>query len=133
MSAYSGWLAVALIVFAATVPLVYRAREKKRAAPGSRAIGGHVALGAAAAVFAFVHVLLALPALGSSQAIAGGATALLPAGGAFFVLVAHAGVGLQLRDPKLRDRPKKRRVHQATAITIVVLVLVHVVVLRVAR
>lgn len=133
MSAYSGWLAVLLIVLAATVPLAYRAREKRRAAPVSPSITWHVALGSAAAAVAFVHTLVALPALGTPQAIGGGATALIPAGGAFFVLVAHAGIGLQLRNPKLRDRTTKRRIHVTTAITIALAVTAHVTALRLSR
>ena len=68
-----------------------------------------------------------MTALDSPEAIGGGMMALLPAGAAIFVLMAHVGIGLQLRNPRLRDRPGKRRIHQGTALTIVVLVALHVV------
>jgi hypothetical protein len=133
LASLGGWIAVALIVLAATLPLAHRARVGKRATPDSRTISIHFALGSAAAAFAFVHTLLALSSLGSSQAVGGGAAALLPGGAAVFVLMAHAGIGLQLRDPKLRDRAKKRRVHVATAITIAVTVAAHVIALTRAK
>jgi hypothetical protein len=52
--------------------------------------------------------------------------ALAPAGVALFVLVAHVGIGLQLKNPKIRGRSGKRRAHWATAITIIVMVFLHV-------
>ena len=55
--------------------------------------------------------------------------ALMPGAVAFLVLVAHGGLGLQLRKEKLRDRPQKRRAHLVTAICIVVAVAVHAAVL----
>jgi hypothetical protein len=57
----------------------------------------------------------------------------LPAGAAFFLLVAHAGLGLQLRDERLCDRVKKRRAHTASAILIALAVTIHVVALERAR
>ncbi|MDF2697040.1 MAG: hypothetical protein K0S65_5423 [Labilithrix sp.] len=124
-----GWLATAAIVLAALVPLVQRLRTGKRAAPGSPSIRLHVAIGLATTALAFFHTLAVLPALGSPTAIAGGVFAMLPAGAAFFLLVAHAGLGLQLRDPKLRDRARKRRMHTTTAVLIALTVGAHVVML----
>jgi cytochrome b561 len=129
MAIWSGWLATAAIVFAGLVPIVQRVRGGKRAAPGSPPIRLHVTIGLATAALAFLHTMAVLPALGSPAAIAGGIFAMLPAGAAFFLLVAHAGLGLQLRDPKLRDRARKRRMHTTTAVLIAVTVTLHIVLL----
>ncbi len=131
---WSGWLAAVAIVFAALVPFVHRIRAGKRAAPGAPSIRLHVVIGVTTCLLAFAHTMLVLPALGSPAAIGGGVFALLPAGAAFFLLVAHAGLGLQLRDPKLKDRASKRRKHTTTAILIAITVAMHAVMLeRVAR
>ena len=126
---WSGWFAASAIVLAALVPVVQRMRAGKRAAPGSAPIRLHVAIGLATAALAFMHTMAVLPALGSPAAIAGGLFAMLPAGAAFFLLVAHAGLGLQLRDPKLRERVRKRRMHTTTAVLIALTVGVHVTLL----
>src|SRR5438105_520617 len=115
---WSGWLATAAIVAAALVPLVQRIRWGRRAPPDSAPIRLHVSIGLATAALAFLHTMAVLPTLGSPAAIGGGVFALLPAGAAFFLLVAHAGLGLQLRHPKLRDRARKRRQHTTTAVLI---------------
>lgn len=133
MAFYSGWLAAIAILVAVAVPVAQRLRAGKRAAPGSGPIRLHVLIGMATAALAFAHTLLVIPALGSPAAIAGGVEALLPAGAAFFFLVAHAGLGLQLRDPKLRDRAKKRRQHTTTAVLISLAVLAHTILLERAR
>lgn len=129
IAVWSGWVATAAIVLAALVPLVQRIRAGKRAAPGSSPIRLHVLVGLATAALAFVHTMAVLPVLGSPAAIAGGLFALLPAGAAFFLLVAHAGLGLQLREPKLKDRARKRRMHTTTAVLIAVMVAIHAVLL----
>jgi cytochrome b561 len=129
---WSGWIAAVAIVLAAIVPLGHRLRTGKRGAPGSPAIKLHVALGAVTALLALGHTFVVLPELGSSAAIAGGMVALAPGALAFFVLFAHAGLGLQLRSEKLRDRAKKRRAHLATATIISVAVVVHVIALHFA-
>lgn len=126
---WSGWLTAACIVLAAIVPILHRLRNARRAAPESRTTAVHVALGAGVAVLAFTHALFSLFALGSESTIESGDLALAAGGGAIFVLVAHAGIGLQLKNPKIRDRAKKRRIHVGTATTIVVLVIVHAVLL----
>ena len=129
---WSGWFATTAIVLAALVPIVQRLRAGKRAAPGSAPIRLHVTIGLATAALAFLHTMAVLPALGSPAAIAGGLFAMLSAGAAFFLLVAHAGLGLQLRDPKLRDRARKRRMHTTTAVLIALTVAIHVTLLRVS-
>jgi hypothetical protein len=133
MAFYSGWIATVAIVLAAAVPIAQRLRRGKRAAPGSAPIRLHVVIGLATVAFAFAHTLAALPALGSPAAIGGGVSALLPAGAAFFLLVAHAGLGLQLRDVRLRDRVRKRRMHTTTAVLISLAVAAHAVLLERAR
>lgn len=130
MAIWTGWLAVSAIVLAVLVPIAQRLRKGQRAAPGSPPIRLHVQVGLATAALAFVHTLVIIPSLGSPAAIAGGVAALMAAGAAFFLLVAHAGLGLQLREPKLRDRKKKRRMHTTTAVLIALAVTVHVVLLR---
>ena len=106
MAFWSGWIAAVAIVLAAIVPLGHRLRTGKRGAPTSPAIRLHV--------------------------VAGGMVALAPGALAFFVLFAHAGLGLQLRSEKLKDRAKKRRAHLATATIIFVAVVVHVIALHFA-
>ena len=105
-------------------------RAKKRAAPDSAPIRLHVVLGTTTTLMAFAHTLAALFDLGSSAAIGGGFIALMTGGVAFTIIIAHAGIGLQLRDVRLRDRAVKRRKHVTTAIAISVIVAAHVVLLR---
>ena len=64
--------------------------------------------------------------LGSERATAGGNLAILPGCAAFLIVIAHVGLGLQLRDVRLRDRARKRRGHLTTAIAIVIAGGVHV-------
>ena len=127
MAAFSGYAAMILILVAASLPLGYRLRAAKRAAPLSTTIRTHVALGLGTALVAFLHTLVALPSLGSPEAVGAGLLPLASAGCAFFLLVAHAGIGLQLRDPRLRDRAQKRRTHAITAVAIIVAVGAHVI------
>jgi len=130
MATLSGWLATTAIVLAALVPVVQRLRSGKRGAPGSPPIRLHVAAGLATAALAFAHTLTIISALGSPAAIGGGVAALMAGGVAFFLLVAHAGLGLQLRDPRLRDRARKRRMHTGTAVLISLAVSLHVFLLE---
>jgi hypothetical protein len=133
LALFSGYLAVLVIVAAGLIPMGVRLRLGRRAAPDSGITRTHVAFGSAAAVCTFLHTLMALPALGDPAATSGGSMALIPAAFAFLVVVSHAGVGLQLKDTRLKDRPNKRRIHLATALLIVASVAVHVVLLRKAR
>lgn len=125
MAALSGWLALALIPAAALVPLLARLRRGKRAAPTSPPIRGHVVVGLAVAAVSFAHILLAVVELGSPSAIGAGELALGAGAAAFVVLLAHTGLGLQLRDPKLRHRKEKRGQHWITATLITVAVAAH--------
>ena len=129
LSTYSGWLGVALIVGAASLPLGYRAWLRRRAAPASRPIDVHVALGLGAAAVAFAHTALVMTSLGAPSVVSSGMVSLAPASVAFFLLFAHVGVGLRLRDPRLRDRTGKRRLHLGLGLTIVAMVGAHVVAL----
>ncbi len=129
ISALSGWIAYALIVSAATVPLGFRVLNKRRAAPDSKPIGIHATIGISAAAAAGLHTLAILPSLGSPAAVGGGMLAIFPATLAFFLLFAHVGVGMQLRNVKLRDRPKKRRLHLFLASAIIVTATAHVLLL----
>jgi len=126
---WTGWLAVALVVGAAALALLPRLLQGKRGQLDGPPIRAHVLVGLAVAAIAFGHALTVVPALGSPEAIEGGTLALAPGAAAFCVVVAHVGIGLQLRNPRLRERAKKRRLHLATAITIVLLTAVHVGVL----
>ena len=130
MATWSGWIAAVAIVIAGFVPVAHRVRTGKRGAPGSPTIKLHVLLGFVTSMLAFGHTLTVLPALGSPAATGGGMAAILPGVAAFFVLVAHAGLGLQLRNEKLRDRARKRRMHLATAISIVIAVAIHAALLE---
>ena len=90
-------------------------------------------LGLVTTAFAFVHTILVIPALGSPAATGAGPLAIAPAGLAFFLLVAHAGLGLQLKDDKLKTRAKTRRSHAMTAVAILVAVSIHILTLEQAR
>ena len=129
MAAWTGWAAAALVVIAALAPLYARLRAGKRAAPDAPPMRLHVVLGLATGFAAFLHTVVVVPALGQPEVIAGGMLALAPGGVAFFVLVAHTGLGLQLREPKLKKRADKRRAHVTTATIIAIAVAMHVVVL----
>ena len=126
----TGWLAVVAMVVAVAVPTYQRAKHGKRAAPGSEPIRLHVIVGLTVSAFAFGHTLLILPELGSPAATAGGVFALLPGGVAFVFMLAHAGLGLQLRDPKLKKRANIRRSHTITATLIAIFVAIHAVLLE---
>jgi hypothetical protein len=120
-------MAVVLIALSASVPLGYRYHAHKRAAPDSTPISIHVLCGFATVLVAFAHTVFVLPGLGSPGAVEGGLLAFLPGVAAFFLLIAHGGLGLQLRDVRLRDRVRKRRAHVTTAICIAVAVGAHVI------
>ncbi len=132
MAKWIGWVAAALIAAAALVPLGYRVRFGKRAAPESETIRFHVVVGIAVSVVALLHTLAVLGALGSASAIEAGMVTFVPGVAAFFLLFAHVGVGLQLREPKVRNRAKKRRTHVTTAIAIALAAAAHVIALRFA-
>jgi len=133
MAIWSGWLAAIAIVLAASIPLGTRLRLGRRAPPTSTPIRVHVVLGLVTSALAFAHTILVIPALGSPAATGAGPLAIAPAGLAFFLLVAHAGLGLQLRNDKLRTRAKTRRSHAMTAIAIAIAVGIHIVTLEQAR
>jgi hypothetical protein len=126
LASWSGWLGAALIIAAAFVPLGHRVFVRRRAVPTSGAIQGHVILGFAATAVALLHAFAVIPALGSPAAIKGGMTALAPATAAFFLLFAHVGVGLRLRNPRLRERVRTRRWHVVLAVAIAATVAAHV-------
>jgi hypothetical protein len=91
-----------------------------------------VVIGMTVAAAAFFHTLAAVLALGSPSAIGAGDLALLSGAIAFVVLLAHTGLGLQLRKPKLRRRAEIRRQHWTTATLIVLAVGAHVALLLTA-
>jgi len=130
MTIWSGWAILLAVAIAALLPLVRRAVDGTRPPLGSRTLTLHVVVGLTTSALAFLHTLLALPALGSSEAIGAGTGGLLAGALAFCVIVAHAGIGLQLRQPKLRKREGKRRTHVVTAIAIAVTAAAHVIALR---
>jgi hypothetical protein len=90
----------------------------------------HVIIGLATSIIGFLHAATLVADLGAPGAVAGGALALAPGALAFFLLMAHTGIGLQLRDEKLKNRPRKRGLHRLTATLIAVCVAVHVIALR---
>jgi hypothetical protein len=130
MTFWLGWLAVLAIALSATIPVGVRLRTGRRAAPDSGPIRFHVVLGTTTTLVAFGHTLAALSNLGSSAAIGGGNIALMTGGLAFMLIIAHAGIGLQLRDVRLKDRIRQRRRHVVTALAIVAIVTAHIVLLR---
>lgn len=134
MAFASGWLALGLVLIAALVPLGYRWKLGHRASPQSRPISMHVALGIATAAAAFAHALFSVMSLGSASVVAAGNIALALGGAALLVLMAHVGIGLQLRNPQLRKARKPLRAkHLATAITITLCAIAHVAMLLFAE
>ena len=129
MAFITGWVAVALIVMGGGIPAVQWLRARRRLAPDALPMRVHAALGLAVAAVAFAHTLVAVPILGTPRAVGGGTLALAAGGAAFFVIVAHSGIGLQLRNPRLRERKRKRHTHLGTALAIVLTVGVHLVAL----
>ncbi len=127
LASVSGWIATSLMIGAAVVPVAQRLLRGKRAELGSASVTMHFLIGLTAAGLGFLHPLTAVFALGSPEAVGGGVLALGFGGLAFVVLLAHTGLGLKLRDPKLKKRPSSRRAHVATAVTILLLVGAHVV------
>jgi hypothetical protein len=130
VATWTGWIASALLLLAAATPIGHRWIVGRRAAPGSRTLGWHTGLGLIAALAALGHATSILPALGDPSVVRGGTAALLPGVLAVFLLVAHVGVGLRLRHPRLRDRARLRKTHVLVAATIACAVSAHVVVLR---
>jgi hypothetical protein len=125
----SGWLTLGLVFTAGLVPLGFRLRHRRRAAPNSGPISLHVALGLAVVAAAFVHSVLGVLSLGSERAIGASELSIWAGVIAVLVLMAHVGVGLQLRNPKLRERTRLRRWHLTTALTIAVCAVVHALLL----
>ena len=122
----TGWTSIALIVCAAGVPLVTRIILGKRPPPESKPTRTHVLLGMAVSIICFLHTGVVLPMVGAPGAAAGGMLAMIPACIGFGLLVAHAGLGLQLRRPKLGGRARKRRMHTVTAILIFISASIHI-------
>jgi len=133
MAFASGWLTLGLVLLAGVIPLGYRWKIGRRADPQSRPISMHVTLGIATAAAAFAHALFSVMSLGSAKVVAAGNLALALGGAALLVLMAHVGIGLQLRNPKLRKgRKPLRKKHLVTAITITLCAIAHTVMLLVA-
>jgi hypothetical protein len=125
LAPYSGWLALVVILAAGMVPLAVRVYLKRRAAVETAPVRLHTAVGITAAAVAGLHTLLALPALGDPAAIEAGSLAFVIGSLGFLVVVAHVGIGLQLKVPALKDRLRKRRLHVLTASTLVALTVTH--------
>lgn len=130
MAAWTGWIALGVVLLAGAIPLGHRLVLSRRPALGSPPLRVHVVLGLAAVVLGLAHATCILPALGDPAVVGGGPWALLPGAVAAFLLVAHGGIGLRLRDPRLRKRPATRRNHAIVAATIVLAAAAHVIALR---
>lgn len=130
---WTGWVAFAVIVVAAAIPTLHHLFLARRASPLSRTLQWHAGVGALAGVFVFVHAGTAMGALGDPSVVRAGNLAIFPALLAAFLVVAHVGVGLRLRSPRLRARVRLRRTHAAFATTILAAALAHVVALIVSR
>ncbi len=129
IGAITGWVAAASVLAAGAVPTGQRLLFGKRAPIDSKPIRSHVVFGASAAAIAFLHALAVLPSLGSPEAIGAGDWPLASGAFAFLLLMAHVGVGQQLRNPKLKTRPRMRRTHVAFATAIILAVGWHVTML----
>lgn len=130
MATITGWLAVAAFVIAALLPISTRVRFKTRAELKHPSVQNHVLLGMVALALGSIHPLTALFQLGSPEAIGGGNVGLALGGVAFVILISHSGLGLKLRDPKLRGRPRSRRAHVITATLLSVAAVAHALACR---
>lgn len=133
LARYSGWIAIAAMASAALVPLFVRIKNGRRADLASKPVSTHIAIGMSAAALGFLHPLTALFALGSPGAIGGGVLALGLGAIAFVILLSHSGLGLKLRNPRLKQRPKSRRAHLTTAILLMSVALAHAIACIVGR
>ncbi len=133
ISTLSGWATITLITAAGLVPLVARMQAKKRLPADSAPTRTHVLLGMCVCIVCFLHTGVALPNVGAPGAAAGGMLAMIPASLGFALLIAHAGLGLQLRRPKLKDRIRKRRMHTVTASVIFLAACTHVAAIMTAK
>jgi hypothetical protein len=125
VASLTGWLAAAIILAAGAIPLVARLLRGKRAAPDAPPIRAHVMVGLAVAALSGAHTLAAILDLGSPEVVAAGDLALALGAAGFLVLLAHTGLGLQLRNPKLRRRQSIRRQHWLTASLLLAAVAAH--------
>lgn len=127
-TAWLGWLAVLLL--AATVCLPYIARIRVPAPDMSRPRGMalHFWAGPTALVIAFVHAWLPMSAGVARQGLAG----IWIATFALLVMGWQVALGLRLRRAYPAHQRPRRRLHFWTMCTIVVLVLAHVSINRVA-
>lgn len=125
LASWTGWAAAALVLAAVLLQLGHRVSDGRRAALGTRTVSAHVAIGLGAASIGFLHPLTALVSLGSEQAIGGGTLALACGAVALLVMLAHAGLGLKLRDPALRKRAAVRARHVITAALLLAAIAAH--------
>ncbi len=133
ISTLSGWATITLISAAGLVPLVARISARKRLPTESAATRTHVLLGLGVCVVCFLHTGVTLPNVGAPGAAAGGMLAMIPACLGFALLIAHAGLGLSLRRPKLKDRITKRRMHAVTATVIFLAACTHIAAIVAAK
>jgi hypothetical protein len=128
-AAITGYAAAASVICAGLLPLLAKLRPSKGPVLESKPLQLHVLLGLGTTAAAGMHVLISIAALGDPAAVAAGNLPLALGAIAFLVITAHVGIGLQLRNPKLVARPKRRKAHQLTATAIVLLVAAHAVLL----
>ena len=133
ISTLTGWATITLIAAAGLVPLVARIRAQRRLPPESAPTRAHVLLGMGVCIVCFLHTGVALPNVGAPGAAAGGMLAMIPASLGFALLIAHAGLGLALRKPKLKDRIQKRRMHAVTATVIFLAACMHITAIVTAK
>lgn len=150
MARVLGWLAVGLLLGAGLLPVAHRIVRRRRAAVQGGLVRWHVVLGFGTAFVAYLHALYGVLALGAPAAVAAGNGAILAGAVAVLVVIAHVGIGLQLRQPPaalhrdgpagkiLRRRLAEKRTalrarHRLTATVIVAAALVHVLWLLLVR
>ena len=125
----SGWILVVLVAATALLPFAVRRAELAGPRPGVRArtflerLRPHCFLGYAIAGLLLLHGWVAIDAgLGERVQSLG----LNLAGVALVLIGLQMLLGLRLRDPRRRDRPRLRRIHLITTLAIVVTAGAHI-------
>lgn len=122
-----GWVAALLLVATVSVPYLVRAAPASDA-PRRRWMGVHFWIGPSVFLVAFIHAWLPMSAGVARQGLAG----IWLATFALLVMVWQVAMGVRLRGSDVARRESRRRRHFWTMTAIVVLVLAHIAINRVA-
>jgi hypothetical protein len=123
-----GWFAVLLLAATVCIPYIARIKMPAPDVPRPRGMPLHFWAGPTALVIAFAHAWLPMSAGVARQGLVG----IWMATFALLVMGWQVALGLRLRSASPTHRGTRRRLHFWTMCTIVVLVLAHIAINRVA-